>query len=304
MVVAVGEASFHGKMMMAMRSDVELTPLQLQLNDLANAIAKYGLLLAGLLLAVLMVRTVARKDALLPRLPDYLIAAITVVVVAVPEGLPMAVTLALAFATSRMLRDNNLVRVLASCETMGRVTSICSDKTGTLTENRMTVVRGVVAGEDANQLADQPASAVSELVAEGIAVNSTAFETVNHETGATEFVGSTTETALLRHLQRTSQESYVLLRHRTTVCETVPFSSVRKLMITVVARPEMRRVHLKGAAEIVLGMCTHMLRPSGAVSVLTEEDEREIRRVLADMAGDALRNIALAYAEVAGGYNE
>ena len=145
-VVAVGEASFHGKLRMALRGDVERTPLQNQLNDLADSIAKFGLTLAVLLFIALIGKNFTGNsyEKLANMIPGFLIAAITIVVVAVPEGLPMAVTLALAFATNRMLKDNNLVRVLSSCETMGRVTSICSDKTGTLTENRMTVVRSSI----------------------------------------------------------------------------------------------------------------------------------------------------------------
>ena len=138
LVVAIGEASFQGKLMMAMRGEIEPTPLQIQLNELADFIAKGGLSLS-VLLFIALVGKHWRDSDLIGQLADFLIASITVVVVAVPEGLPMAVTLALAFATNRMLKDNNLVRVLASCETMGRVTSICSDKTGTLTENKMKV---------------------------------------------------------------------------------------------------------------------------------------------------------------------
>ena len=143
-VTGVGQNSFHGKTMMSLRTETEDTPLQVKLNHLAERIAKLGSLAALLMLIVLIIRyfvgfktkgTPASAD-IVKSLVDIVIAAVTVVVVAVPEGLPLAVTLALAFATTRMLKDNNLVRVLAACETMGNATTVCSDKTGTLTQNR------------------------------------------------------------------------------------------------------------------------------------------------------------------------
>lgn len=154
MVTAVGRKSIHGRTMMLLKVEPEVTPLQGRLDGLANGISKYGLIAAIILFVVLFIRFCA----LLPAPHRYsklsgaqkgekflniLIVSITIVVVAVPEGLPLAVTLALAFATTRMAKDQNLVRVLKSCETMGGATAICSDKTGTLTENRMRVVRGL-----------------------------------------------------------------------------------------------------------------------------------------------------------------
>jgi Ca2+-transporting ATPase len=142
-VTGVGQNSFHGKTMMSLRTEVEDTPLQVKLNLLAERIAKLGSLAALLMLIVLMIRYFVGFKTKVPpvadivkSLVDIVIAAVTVVVVAVPEGLPLAVTLALAFATTRMLKDNNLVRVLAACETMGNATTVCSDKTGTLTQNK------------------------------------------------------------------------------------------------------------------------------------------------------------------------
>ncbi len=140
---------------MAMQTASDPTPLQSKLSRLAELIARIGLAAAGLMFLSLVIKYIV-VSALNPPWPKaadviaqiltILIQAITVVVVAVPEGLPMAVTLALAFATTRMLKDNNLVRVLAACETMGNATTICSDKTGTITENKMTVVKGVLLG--------------------------------------------------------------------------------------------------------------------------------------------------------------
>ncbi|KAJ1947673.1 plasma membrane calcium [Kickxella alabastrina] len=152
-VVAVGEKSFYGRTLMSLRSKSEPTPLQLKLNGLAELIAKLGGA-AGLLMFVVLIikyivqvtKPTANRDAtaIVDSVVRIVISAVTVVVVAVPEGLPLAVTLALAVATTRMLKDGCLVRVLAACETMGNATTICSDKTGTLTCNRMTVVAGCI----------------------------------------------------------------------------------------------------------------------------------------------------------------
>ncbi|ROT36385.1 calcium-transporting ATPase [Sodiomyces alkalinus F11] len=151
LVTAVGEHSSYGRTMMALRDDPGLTPLQLKLNILAGYIAKLGSAAGLILLATLTIEFLARLPSN-PGTPDekgqnflqILIVAITIVVVAVPEGLPLAVTLSLAYATKRMTKENNLVRHLQSCETMGNATVICSDKTGTLTENVMTVVAGAL----------------------------------------------------------------------------------------------------------------------------------------------------------------
>lgn len=155
LVTAVGEHSIHGRTMMSLSHELESTPLQERLDKLADGISRYGFLAALVLFVVLLIRfginiapggllnalSGAEKGQ---KFVDILIVAVTIVVVAVPEGLPLAVTLALAFATTRMAQNGNLVRVLRSCETMGGATAVCLDKTGTLTENRMTVVRGYV----------------------------------------------------------------------------------------------------------------------------------------------------------------
>lgn len=151
LVTATGVNSSYGKTLMALREDDEVTPLQYKLNVLAGYIAKLGSAAGALLFIVVFIEWLARlpKNKGTPQEKaqewlNILIQAITIIVVAVPEGLPLAVTLALAFATKRMTKDNNLVRHLQSCETMGNATVICSDKTGTLTQNVMTVVAGAL----------------------------------------------------------------------------------------------------------------------------------------------------------------
>ncbi|KIK55333.1 hypothetical protein GYMLUDRAFT_248753 [Collybiopsis luxurians FD-317 M1] len=246
-VVAVGEKSFNGRIMMALRGDAENTSLQLKLNDLAELIAKLGSA-AGLILFTALiirffvqlgtgepVRTASQKGI---AFVNILIISVTLIVVAVPEGLPLAVTLALAFATKRMTKEKLLVRVLGSCATMANATVICTDKTGILTQNDMTVVAGSIgihakfvrtlkenegrtnakesprkaAAEsappsrkrardfslDQSQLNTILSPAVQELFNEAVAVNSTAFQDTDPATGELVFVGSKTETAFLK----------------------------------------------------------------------------------------------------------
>ncbi|AMD21851.1 HFL005Cp [Eremothecium sinecaudum] len=199
-VVSVGVNSVNGKTRMALKATPELTPLQERLNRLADSISIYGSVIGLLLFIVLFARflsylprgrryyplTAAQKGS---RFMDVFIIAVTVIVVAVPEGLPLAVTLALAFATTRMTKDGNLVRVLRACETMGSATAICSDKTGTLTQNKMTVVSGKLAGCDFQDTVNssttyQPSATVVQKLSPhvktdilaNISLNSTAFE--------------------------------------------------------------------------------------------------------------------------------
>lgn len=201
LVVCVGQNSINGKLMMSLsNTDEEVTPLQNRLNILADGISKYGLLASVVLFVVLVVRFAYQLTTgeihlttpqILSRIINILITAITIVVVAIPEGLPLAVTLALAFATTRMTTDGNLVRVLKSCETMGGATTICSDKTGTLTINKMTVVQGLIGHQNLFNDNENSQSSVNILkkcsnllidnLLKNIMLNSTAFENINSE---------------------------------------------------------------------------------------------------------------------------
>jgi P-type Ca2+ transporter type 2C len=248
-------------------------------------IAKWGTSMAFLLFVIL----VARFLISLPSNPEspsekavrfmqILIVAVSIVVVAVPEGLPLAVTLALAYATVRMIKDNNLVRVLKACETMGNATTICSDKTGTLTENKMVVVAGYLgrggqfarigtADMDEN-LIDMPdisqffrelSFETSALLHQSVALNSTAFETTD-ENGTKSFVGSTTETALLYMAKEfLGLDDVATERANAEIVQQLPFSSERKFMGTVIKRDTSYRLLVKGAPEIILARSTNIL---------------------------------------------
>lgn len=203
-VTAIGPYSIHGRTMEALKVENQDTPLQVRLNNLADGITKYGIFIAVLLLLILTFKFCAKLPPgkeyyLLPssekgsKFLDIVITAITIIVVAVPEGLPLAVTLALAFATTRMAKDDNLVRVLRACEIMGGATAICSDKTGTLTENKMKVVTGLISDiefDDHNDKLNQELLNSNELnlndeiklnILRNISLNSTAFENEDYE---------------------------------------------------------------------------------------------------------------------------
>ncbi|KAI9376134.1 cation-transporting atpase [Aspergillus egyptiacus] len=317
LVTSVGVNSSFGKIMMAMRQDMEPTPLQLKLDRLAGAIAKLGASAAIFLFVVLILRflgglpnndrTGTEKGS---QVVDILIVAITVVVVAVPEGLPLAVTLALAFATTRMVKLNNLVRVLKSCETMGNATTVCSDKTGTLTQNKMTVVTGTF-GEDSfddkNQTGNERRSTAfanalaaehKRMIIESVAINSTAFE--GEENGVFGFVGSKTETALLGFARDVlGMGSLAEERANATIVQLMPFDSGRKCMGAVIKLPNgTYRFLVKGASEILLGYSSTVWMPNGRIDLDSNERER-LEQVILDYAKQSLRTISLVSREFA-----
>ncbi|OLN81411.1 Calcium-transporting ATPase 2-like protein 5 [Colletotrichum chlorophyti] len=340
LVTAVGVNSSYGRITMSLRTDQEETPLQRKLNIFAEFIAKAGMSLALLLFAVLLIRFLVQ----LPRnngspndkgqeFLEILVVAVTIVVVAVPEGLPLAVTLALSFATKRMMKDNNLVRILKSCETMGNATTICSDKTGTLTQNKMTVVAttlgksisfggmdapmGEPEGEKQKGSASssddaRPVRNVSvgdfigslsaetkELLVQGNAVNSTAFE--GNQEGERTFIGSKTEVALLTfcrdHLGAGPVQED---RSNATVVQVIPFDSAVKYMVTVVKLPNGRyRAYVKGASEILLKNCTKVLNdPTSSelgIADMTAEDREMFFQTIESYAGQTLRTISFSF---------
>ena len=244
-MTAVGDHTEIGKVA---RTSAETTgvktPLNQQLDRLASLISKVGMgvSIAAFVLFLshdILTNPLWQTDNYLGMAEvvlRYFMMAVTLIVMAVPEGLPMAVTLSLALNMRRMLKSNNLVRKLHACETMGAVTVICTDKTGTLTENRMTVADKTVADGRLG----------SELLEWNMAVNSTA------ELDGGKGIGNPTEVALLQSLQQTD---YLSLRTRATIEAQIPFSTEKKYMQTTAIIDGQRYVFVKGAPEIVLGMC-------------------------------------------------
>jgi Ca2+-transporting ATPase len=292
--------------MMLLQKPAEDTPLQVKLEHLADQIAKFGLAaaaaifvsLVGKLLFQVWMGRVPLDVEVFNHIVKYIITSITVVVVAVPEGLPLAVTIALAYSMTKMLQDNNLVRHLEACETMGGSTTICSDKTGTLTTNRMTVVRAYAAGQvcdSAERLRDILGPDAAQLLWQGIAVNSTATEATNDK-GVVEFVGSKTECALLG-LLKTLGIDYLKLRDSIRKTKLIPFSSARKRMSTVARVPDGEFVFSKGASEIVLARCSHITTGKEIVP-MTDAMREEVTKTISTFASQTLRTICLAYRPV------
>ena len=312
LVTSIGVNSSYGKILMAMRQDPEQTPLQIKLDKLAKSIAKLASFASFLLLLILLFRLVATfpGSPLGPaekasKFMDILIVSVTIIVVAVPEGLPLAITLSLAFATSQMVKMNNLVRILKSCETMGNATTVCSDKTGTLTQNKMTVVTGTFGEEffdDKNpgssesrssQFAQRLTAQQKRLLIESIAINSTAFEGDGGEFG---FVGSKTETALLGFAKNVLGMSS-LSQERTSaqLVQMLPFDSSRKCMGAVQKLPDgTYRLLVKGASEILLRFATSLALPTGDVP-MDFNRRKAISAVIDSYAQQSLRTIGLIY---------
>ena len=335
LVTSVGVNSSYGKILMSLQDEGQTTPLQSKLNILAEYIAKLGLAAGLLLFVVAFIKFLAQLHSIDggaqvkgQRFLQIFIVAVTIVVVAVPEGLPLAVTLALAFATTRMLKDNNLVRLLRACETMGNATTICSDKTGTLTQNKMTVVAGTLSTASRFGDKDPPVSAVAadgeklagltkidndvsqtefiatlapetrSLFKDSIVLNSTAFE--SEENGQVVFIGSKTETAMLDFANEGLGMSTVAEeRANANVVQMVPFDSGRKCMAIVISRPDGRyRMLVKGASEILISKCSRIVSDptKGIVDAPMTMDQAEaLNGIVASYASRSLRTIAMLY---------
>ena len=288
-VVAVGDATEYGKVYEAAQIDTGVkTPLTLQLEKLGKVIS-WGSYTVGALIIIgrlAMCDWGAESLGLTKYLLDTLMLAITVIVVSVPEGLPMSVTLSLALSMRRMLASNNLVRKMHACETMGATTVICTDKTGTLTQNQMRVyqTKYYPLGES-QKLGDDE---VSNAIKEGISVNSTAFLEYDKEAGKMNALGNPTEGALLLWLNDNGVD-YLKLRENAKVVQQLPFHTQRKFMATVVESPLLGKkvLYVKGAPEIVLGLCAKV---AGDVKPET------INEQLLGYQQKAMRTLGIAYA--------
>ena len=285
-VERVGDATEIGKVArQATEQSQEQTPLNLQLTKLANLIGKVGFTIATLtfviftakdLYAYLSVTAVADWHQWLEIariVLKYFMMAVTLIVVAVPEGLPMSVTLSLALNMRRMLKTNNLVRKMHACETMGAITVICTDKTGTLTQNLMQVYDAKLDESQKN------------LIAEGIATNSTAFLEEKEGEGKPSGVGNPTEVALLLWLNEQGMD-YISLRNQAKTVNQLTFSTERKYMATLVDSSVLntRVLYVKGAPEIVMGKCN-----------LEESRVKQYNEQLLAYQNQAMRTLGVAY---------
>lgn len=313
LVTSVGINTEWGLLMASISEDTgEETPLQVRLNGLATFIGIVGLSVAALVLAVLWgryfsghsegtdgrVEFEAGKTSLSKAVDGAVkifTIAVTIVVVAVPEGLPLAVTLTLAYSMRKMMADKALVRRLSACETMGSATTICSDKTGTLTLNQMTVVEAYVGRKKINLPDDssQLHSLVSSLLSEGIAQN-TSGNVFEPEGGEVEISGSPTEKAILSWAVKLGMK-FNAIRSESTILHVFPFNSEKKRGGVAVKGTDSKvHIHWKGAAEIVLASCAEYLDSNGC-SQNINQDKEFFKTAIDDMAESSLRCVAIAY---------
>lgn len=294
-VELVGDATGYGKVYEGsqIESDVE-TPLQIQLKGLAGVISKGGYTVAGLTFVALLAKLLMTSGDmpvmdLISHILNIFMVAVTLIVVSVPEGLPMSVTLSLALSMNRMLKTNNLVRKMHACETMGATTVICTDKTGTLTQNQMQVYRTNFYNLKDQKLGDDE---LSNLIKEGISVNSTAYLDFSEEKVKT--LGNPTEAALLLWLNSQNQ-NYLTLREEAPVLAQLTFSTERKYMATVVQSPLLGKkvLYVKGAPEIVLANSQRVAADGTYKTV--ESCKADIEKQLLDYQNQAMRTLGFAY---------
>lgn len=278
-VLAVGDSTENGKVFTAAQIDNSVkTPLNEQLDGLGKLISKISYILAAVIILGRIIVYFTNYDfewmPFISYMLQSIMVAVTLVVVSVPEGLPMAVTLSLAYSMRRMLKSNNLVRKMHACETMGATTVICTDKTGTLTENQMRVYKTdfFIPQSDAS------------YIYQGIAVNSTAE--LDHSSEKTKVLGNPTEGALLLWLENQGID-YNKLRSEVSMVEELPFSTERKYMATVVNNEKDTKIlYVKGAPEIIFGLCKHY--PEGV-------SKEGIDSLLLGYQAQAMRTLGFAY---------
>ncbi|KAF8025302.1 hypothetical protein BT93_F2213 [Corymbia citriodora subsp. variegata] len=314
LVTGVGINTEWGLLMASIVDDTgEETPLQVRLNGLATFIGIVGLAVAAAVLTVLLARYFTgytrnhdgtaqfvkgktKVDDILDGVVKIVTVAVTIVVVAVPEGLPLAVTLTLAYSMRKMMADKALVRRLSACETMGSATTICSDKTGTLTLNQMTVVEAYVGRKkmDPPDDASQLHHLISSLLIEGIAHNTQGNVYVPKDGGDTEVTGSPTEKAILSWAVKLGMK-FDAVRAESTELHVFPFNSEKKRGgVALQMTSSDVHIHWKGAAEIVLASCTKFFDSDGHLQSIDEEKDF-FKRAIDDMAARSLRCVAIAY---------
>uniref|UniRef100_A0A674NPI4 Calcium-transporting ATPase n=1 Tax=Takifugu rubripes TaxID=31033 RepID=A0A674NPI4_TAKRU len=295
----------------------EKSVLQGKLTKLAVQIGKAGLFMSALTVLILITRflidtfwiqgvvwTQECAPIYVQFLVKFFIIGVTVLVVAVPEGLPLAVTISLAYSVKKMMKDNNLVRHLDACETMGNATAICSDKTGTLTMNRMTVVQAYIAGRFYKNVPepDLVPAKILDLLVLGIGVNcayTTKIMPPEKEGGLPRQVGNKTECALLG-LALDLRRDYQSIRNEIPeerLFKVYTFNSVRKSMSTVLRNHDgSYRMFSKGASEILLKKCCKILMINGETKAFKPRDRDDlVKKVVEPMASEGLRTICLAY---------
>lgn len=320
LVTSVGMDTAWGEMMSSIsRDSEEQTPLQVRLNKLTTSIGKVGLSVALLVLVVMLARYFTgntkddfgnteyngRKtdiDDVLNAIIRIVAAAVTIVVVAIPEGLPLAVTLTLAYSMKRMMADQAMVRKLSACETMGSATVICTDKTGTLTLNQMKVTKFWLGQEfiEEENSSNTIAEAVHELINQGVGLNTTGSVYRSSPESKTEISGSPTEKAILSWAVTEFGMDMEKLKKSYAILHVETFNSEKKRSGVLVRKLADNTIHQhwKGAAEMILSMCSSYFERNGKTYDLDIENRKKLENIIQGMAASSLRCIAFAYKQI------
>jgi len=326
LVIAVGESSVAGKIKKEVydADEDEGSPLFHKLDTMAKYVGQLGMVVAVVCFTAMLISKLVQGKDVAETITETLIYAIGILAVAIPEGLPLALTISLAFSSNRMSEEQNLVKTLDSCETMGSATTICTDKTGTLTANRMTVRAAWLARElfEADVVHHQPVgpivkanSSVSEDV-KALCGNLISVCTMDEsqllpvaEDGTQDFVGNPTECALLKFasdlgydFDKIRKETVGRSDETTTKGSSKAFSSARKMMSWAVPREDgTYRVYAKGASEIILGRVASVMDATGVIHPMEDSERGNLTdKVINKFAKDAMRTIALAFKDVEG----
>ncbi|KAF3943159.1 hypothetical protein CMV_030252 [Castanea mollissima] len=319
LVTSVGMNTIWGEMMSSISRDTnEQTPLQVRLNRLTSSIGKVGLAVAFLVLVVLLVRyftgntedgngnkefngSSTKVNNILNAVVGIVAAAVTIVVVAIPEGLPLAVTLTLAYSMKRMMVDQAMVRKLSACETMGFATTICTDKTGTLTLNKMKVTKFWLGKESfVPATYSSIAPYFLKLLQEGVSLNTTGSVYKPASGSEIEFSGSPTEQAILSWaVQELSMEMEQLMQS-CKILYVEAFNSQKKRSGVLIRKNADNTIHVhwKGAAEMILKMCSSYYDASGIMKDLDDGEKMKFEQIIQGMAASSLRCIAFAHKQV------
>lgn len=295
-VERVGDATEWGKVYKGSQIENNIkTPLDNQLDRLGSIITVASYCIAAIILVMRMVMFFTSGEPFTwlnfaQYLLNTLMMAVTIIVVSVPEGLPMSVTLSLALSMKRMLTANNLVRKMHACETMGAATVICTDKTGTLTQNQMSVNDLMFPALPEKKLVNDE---ISNLIKESLALNTTAFLDFSDEKKI-KAIGNPTEGALLLWLNKQGID-YMSVREGVKMYQQVPFSTKYKFMASIVESPSMGKpvFYVKGAPEILLKHCNKIATPAGNVDITPYR--LDVERQLLEYQGKAMRTLAFAY---------
>eukprot|EP01041_Mallomonas_annulata_P010440 gene10440-21785_t len=310
LVTGTGTNSQWGRIKSQLVTEPVNTPLQDKLDNMSQKIGYIGLGAACATFIVLIINIWARNngDNVTKGVISAFILAVVIVVVAIPEGLPLAVTISLAYSTKKMYEDQNFIRILAACETMGNATNICSDKTGTLTENLMTVVEGWFAGikltENELSTPGKIADNIKRVIAENICLNRTAYLLYKDDDGNVlyrpQVIGNKTEGALLL-LAKSWGFDYEDVKKEVfneNTDKIFAFNSKDKRSSIVLRRKDgSARVAVKGASEWVLRDCTMYLDKDGSVKPMTTDKLMELEKLITEMAQRALRTLVLAHTD-------